>query len=433
MSQGNRFSYEDRKSIESMLDQGHALKTIAEEIGFNETSISREVLRNRIEMRKVKKCKVKPMTCQRFEGCKKRRICSQKCTRVCRSCSWKRCEDICPDFKKIVCTTTMSFPHVCNSCSTKNRCLETRYAYRAKYAQEATEVRASQSRSGIDMTTSELMWLSDIVTPLIRRKQSVSVILKNHPEIAMSPTTLYRYIDLGRLGARNIDLVRAVKMKKRNRTVKDRTTRHSDDGRSYDDFLALPKELQDQTIEMDTVIGRKGGKTLLTFCSRSHRVLYAHLMEKNTAACVIAALDSLEEMLIKANVLVKLYPLILLTDNGSEFSRSEGIEMSAIVPDAQRCKLYHCDPYSSWQKPYVENAHALLRRILPKKTSFDGLTQEQVNRICSHINSYARRELKWNTPFERLPEWGKENILPALGLDIIDPDDVNLTPGADNK
>ena len=35
----------------------------------------------------------------------------------------------------------------------------------------------------------------------------------------------------------------------------------------------------------------------------------------------------------------------------------------------------------------------MIRRILPKGKTFDNLTQEDVNKIMSHINSYKRKKL----------------------------------------
>lgn len=33
----------------------------------------------------------------------------------------------------------------------------------------------------------------------------------------------------------------------------------------------------------------------------------------------------------------------------------------------------------------------MIRRVLPKKTSFDNLTQDDINLMMSHINSYNRK------------------------------------------
>lgn len=429
MNGRRRLSYEDRKTLEDLLDGAAPLWLIAERLGFDATTISREILRNRIEMVPVKKCKVKPITCERFASCKVGGICSPRCPKRCRSCNWKRCEEICPEFKAITCKIPQGYPHTCNSCVTKNRCLEQRFIYRAKAAQTATEVRLCESRSGIDLSGAELAYISDIVTPLIKRGQSVSTILKNHPEIALSPSTLYRYLARGVLDARYIDLPRAVRIKKRKKKdAGKRYGKHTDDGRSYDDFMALNDATRSSATEMDTVIGKVGGKCLLTFCSRQGELFYALLLPNKTSACVVEGLDLLERNLVKACILMEVAWPILLTDNGTEFSDFEGIETSCNHPE-KRCDLYFCNPYSSWEKPHVENAHTLLRRVLPKKTSFDELTQGDIDLICSHINSYRRQSLDWRSPFETLPAWGQENIPGALGMRIIPPDDINLTPG----
>jgi len=44
----------------------------------------------------------------------------------------------------------------------------------------------------------------------------------------------------------------------------------------------------------------------------------------------------------------------------------------------------------SGQKGGIEQAHTMLRMVLPKKTSFEFLTQWDVNLIASHINSTPR-------------------------------------------
>ena len=43
---------------------------------------------------------------------------------------------------------------------------------------------------------------------------------------------------------------------------------------------------------------------------------------------------------------------------------------------------------NSNQKSQIERNHELVREILPKGQSFDGLTQELANRALSHVNAY---------------------------------------------
>ncbi|MFQ9873412.1 hypothetical protein [Waltera sp.] len=64
----------------------------------------------------------------------------------------------------------------------------------------------------------------------------------------------------------------------------------------------------------------------------------------------------------------------------------------------QRTSIYYCDPMRSGQKGGLEQAHTMLRMVLPKKTSFEFLTQWDVNLIVSHINSTPRESLEWHEP-----------------------------------
>lgn len=65
-----------------------------------------------------------------------------------------------------------------------------------------------------------------------------------------------------------------------------------------------------------------------------------------------------------------------------------------------KMNLFYCDPAKSYQKAEIENNHTFIRRILPKGTSFDNLTQEDVNLVMDHINSTPREELNGHTPYE---------------------------------
>ena len=82
----------------------------------------------------------------------------------------------------------------------------------------------------------------------------------------------------------------------------------------------------------------------------------------------------------------------------------------------------------SGQKGGVENVHTMLRMVLPKGTSFEFLTQWDVNRIVDHINSTPRESLKGKTPYELALESFGEDTLKALQLRRIAPDEVNMTP-----
>ena len=93
--------------------------------------------------------------------------------------------------------------------------------------------------------------------------------------------------------------------------------------------------------------------------------------------------------------------------------------------------MFHCDPYCPCQKPHVERFHLDLRRILQKGVSFNPLSQEQVNLIMSHLNSYPRPSLGGRTPYDVfVEEFGDEGkrFLDRLGIVRIPQDQVTLHP-----
>ena len=59
--------------------------------------------------------------------------------------------------------------------------------------------------------------------------------------------------------------------------------------------------------------------------------------------------------------------------NKTEFSDPESIELSAINGE-RLSNVFFCDPNASWQKGSIEKNHEYIRYVLPKGTSFAGLT-----------------------------------------------------------
>ena len=116
----------------------------------------------------------------------------------------------------------------------------------------------------------------------------------------------------------------------------------------------------------------------------------------------------------------------ILTDRGSEFGNPDALETS--INDTRRSHIYYCDPMRSGQKGGLEQAHTMLRMVLPKGTSFEFLTQWDVNLIVNHINSTPREILGGRTPYNVALETLGEDVLKAFQLRSIAPDEVNLTP-----
>ena len=115
----------------------------------------------------------------------------------------------------------------------------------------------------------------------------------------------------------------------------------------------------------------------------------------------------------------QLFPVIL-TDNGGEFARVDDIEMDV----RGEIKLFFCDPNRSDQKGRIEKNHTLIRDILPKGTSFDNLTQEDINLVCSHVNSVKRAALNGKSAYELFAFTYGEEIPKLLGISKIPAKDV---------
>ncbi|PNH20846.1 transposase [Lachnospiraceae bacterium] len=82
----------------------------------------------------------------------------------------------------------------------------------------------------------------------------------------------------------------------------------------------------------------------------------------------------------------------------------------------------------SGQKGGSEEAHTMMRRILPKGTSFEFLMQWDVNLIMNRINSTPRELIGAKTPYDfALGSYEKEP-LNAFQLKRIDPNKVIRSP-----
>ena len=177
---------------------------------------------------------------------------------------------------------------------------------------------------------------------------------------------------------------------------------------------------------MDTVIGRIGGKVIMTFDFTFCNFMFGLLLDNKTAAESTNKIQALKARLRDGGVRFGGVLPVLLTDNGGEFSN-----IFAFMNDLEgkhETDLFFCDPYQSSQKPKVEKNHTLFRDIVPKGKSFDDFTQETVNMIFSHINSVKRKSLNGKTPFEMFSFVFNENIAKLLGVTPVPADDVIQHP-----
>jgi IS30 family transposase len=173
------------------------------------------------------------------------------------------------------------------------------------------------------------------------------------------------------------------------------------------------------------VEGRKGGKVILTLNFVNSSFMLAYLRDANTSKSVTEIFQMLWEILGK-EYFMELFPVIL-TDNGSEFSNPAAIEFDEA--NNRRTNLFYCHPSSPFEKGAIENNHEFIRRILPKGTSFEHLTQEKdIQLMLNHINSYKRKKLNNKSPYETFAFLHGEEILRRLGAEFVPSQDIILKP-----
>lgn len=378
---------DDRVNISEGLKLNLPINHIARQLGKDPTTIAKEIRRNRVYSPAVNS-RVIFNHCVHRTNCSITGACERNCSKRCSTCA--KCNSVCNNYQKEKCQKLALSPHVCNGCQ-KHNCRYEKFYYRPEKAHKQYRLTLSECRSGISLSESELAALDSMVSPLIRdNSQSLAhIYATHHSEIPICSRTFYTYVDKCILSAKNIDLPRKVRYKPRKKTkiIKDTKIRI---GRTYEDFLQyLENNPGVPVVELDSVEGSKGGAVLLTILFRACHLMLGFLRAKNDAQSVIDIFDALEEKL-GLELFRELFPVIL-TDNGTEFSWVERIEVNRY--GEPRTRVFFCDPRAAQQKGKLENNHTMIRRVLPKGNPFDPWDQTDFNRLMNHINSYRRLEL----------------------------------------
>ena len=426
MAKQKHLSIIERCTIESMLKESASFKEIGQKLNRDCTTISKEVRRHLLF--KKTGCFGKSFNdCANRSSCDYTNLCSSpQCrTKLCKNCT--ACHLHCPDYFKEYCKKLQQSPYVCNGCPDRTRCTLEKHIYSAMSAQKEYESVRSESRSGVCLSEKEVASLDQLISPLIKKGHSIHHICSsNRSDIMFSEKTIYNYVDAGLFSAVNLDLPRKVKYKSRKSNHDNfKVDKGCRIGRTYKDFqqflLSVPGC---PVVQMDSVIGTKGGKVLLTIHFVKAEFMLAFLRDRNTAASVFFIFEELYQKL-SPEIFKKIFKVIL-TDNGSEFSDPLAIEMDD--ENELRTRIFYCDASAPYQKGAIENNHEFIRRVLPKGTSFDNLTQEKVNLMMNHINSYRRASLGDMSPYEMFRIIYGQDVLDALGAVLISPNDINLTP-----
>ena len=395
MKNYNHLSYEDRKNIEDGLNENKSILQIANEINRSHSTILREIERNKKFFKPNNWC-----TSGKFEN---------------------------PNYNS-KCDKLEKTPYVCNGCKSRSGCRKERWTYFAREAQKSYDELKQESRKGLNLSYEEIEEINKTITPLLKKGQTTNHLYINHPDILdFSKVTFYKYINAGVFEFGPLDFPRIVKYKKRKNTKERRTRKEREilKGRKYIDFIEYILANPDANIvEMDTVEGlQEEGDCFLTLLWRKSRVMLVYKLENQTMEEVSRIFNYLQTTL--PYEIYKFLFQVILTDNGHEFFGVNDIEFNQSTGE-KVSNLYFCDPHASCQKGMIEKNHEFIRYVLPKKTSFKNITQEDCNMIMNNINSLCRDSLNGKSPYEAMQFLCDEDILHLLNCYYIKPDDIIL-------
>lgn len=384
-NKGKHLTLDDRIEIQECLSRGVTFKTIGQRIGKDQTTVSKEVKRH---------------------------------IKVHRN-SFVNREDCCPRLLKA--------PFVCNGCQyrTRSSCHYPRHIYDAKSAQQDYETLLREAREGIPLTRESFYQTEQTISDAVRRGQHIYHAIQTY-NLPVSIATVYRHIHKGYYTIANIDLPRAVKFKPRQKRSGENIPKALRNGRTFEEFETYCQENGITShVELDTVIGRPGGKVIMTIHFTAFNFMFGLLMENRTAAECAAKITGLKQTLQKAGFsFAEIFPL-LLTDNGGEFSCVQAIEEDI---DGSLSKLFFCNPSTPSDKPQIEKNHTMMRDILPKGSSFDHITQEDVNLVFSHVNAVKRKDFNGKSAYDLFCFSYSQALAAVLGISYVPAEEVIQTP-----
>jgi IS30 family transposase len=388
----NHLTLEQRIEIQECLGHGMSFKAIGKRIGKDQTTVSREIKRHVV---------VRPTTVIRQTK-----------------------DDLASNEP---CKLLLKAPFVCNPCKQRHRvCAFDKHLYIAKDAQKSYETDLRVSREGLPLNKEAFYENDRIISEGIRNGQHLYHILQTH-DLSVSTATAYRHLKKGYLSVSAVEFPRVVKFKPRARAYAPYVPKASKIGRTYADFQVFKEQTNCAAwVEMDTVIGRVGGKVILTMIFTFCNFMFGLLLPDKSAASSSSAIISLKQRFEKYGLSFGKFFPVLLTDNGGEFSNVAAFENDVL--GNKETRLFFCDPSQSSQKPHVEKNHTLLRDIVPQGASFDDFSQETVNLIFSHINSVKRYALNGHTPLELFAFTFGEELPALLGIENIPPNSVIQSP-----
>jgi len=139
------------------------------------------------------------------------------------------------------------------------------------------------------------------------------------------------------------------------------------------------------TRSVDTVIGQNHQGALVT------------IVDRDVQFTLIKRVDSKHAEVVTAATIILLKPyldktLTITADNGKEFAGHETIK------EQLNADVYFAHPYHSWERGLNENTNGLIRQYFTKGSSFENITDDEVEEVMNKLNHRPRKTLNFKTP-----------------------------------
>lgn len=145
--------------------------------------------------------------------------------------------------------------------------------------------------------------------------------------------------------------------------------------------------------EIDLVMGpQKTKAALMVLTERITREIILRKIPNKKTSTIVTELDKLEKTTPDFREKFR----SITSDNSVEFLDYEGMRRS--IYEGERCEIYYCHSYASWEKGTIERNNRIIRRFFPKGTDFTKVTKKQVAAVQDWMNNYPRKILNWMTP-----------------------------------
>lgn len=142
-------------------------------------------------------------------------------------------------------------------------------------------------------------------------------------------------------------------------------------------------------LEIDTIIGKNHQGAILTINDRVSNFLWmAKLNSKNA--------EELAEKVVEILSPQAHWIHTITGDNGKEFAEHKKIAENINID------FYFAKPYHSWERGANENTNGLIRQYFPKGSSFEMITNKDIQYVQHKLNNRPRKKLGFLSPSEFL-------------------------------